>query len=92
MKTRFAPPALATRRLALAAAVLAGCCAGCTTTTYRDPSGATFTRTSFLTKQAVGRVDVAAGDKKLTLEGYATEQTETAAAVAAAVTKALARP
>ena len=73
----------------LAAILLAAALAGCTTTNYTDPSGAKFSRTSFLTKQNIGRVDLKAGDKSLSIEGYSNEQTETAAAVAAAVAKAL---
>ena len=61
----------------------------CTSTTFRDPSGAKFTRTSFLNRQSVGKVEVRAGDKSLTMEGYSNEQTEVAAAVAGAVAKAL---
>lgn len=73
---------------ALVAAVLL---AGCTTTTYIDPSGARFSRTSFLNRQSAGRVEVRAGDKTLVIEGYTNEQTETAAAVAGAVTRELTR-
>lgn len=64
--------------------------AGCTTTSYTDPSGAQFSRTSFLNKQSIGKVDVKAGDKTLHIEGYSNEQTEVAVAVAGAVATALA--
>ena len=55
--------------------------AGCTLTTYTDPSGAKFSRLSVLNSQAVGKVEMRAGDKLLTLEGYNSNQTEMAAAV-----------
>lgn len=66
---------------------------GCTTTTYTDPNGAKFSRTSFLNRQNIGKVEMKAGDKTLSIEGYSNDQTEVAAAVAGAVasniTKAL---
>lgn len=63
---------------------------GCTSTTYTDPSGAKFSRTSVLNRQSIGKVEMKAGDKSLTIEGYSNEQTEIAAAVAGSVAKALA--
>jgi hypothetical protein len=65
---------------------------GCTLTTYTDPSGAKFSRWSLLNSQAVGKVEMRAGDKLLTLEGYQSNQTEMAAAVVASAVKAAARP
>ena len=76
-------------RITILAAVAALALAGCTSTTYTDPSGAKFSRMSVLTKQSIGKVELKAGDKSLNLEGYSNEQTETAAAVAGAVAKAL---
>lgn len=73
----------------LACLLLAAAAAGCTATTYTDPSGAKFTRTSFLSKQSIGKVDLKAGDKSLKIEGYSNEQTEIAAAVATAVANAV---
>lgn len=63
---------------------------GCTTTTYTDSTGAKFSRTSFLNRQSIGKVELKAADKSLTIEGYSNEQTEIAAAVAGSVAKALA--
>lgn len=63
--------------------------AGCTSTSYRDQSGAEFSRVSFFTKQNIGKVELKAGDKQLSIEGYSNEQTEIAAAVASSVAKAL---
>lgn len=76
--------------LCLLSAVAGLVLAGCTSTTYTDPSGAKFSRTSFLTKQSASKVEYSDGTKKLTLDGYSNEQTETAAAVAGAVASALA--
>lgn len=70
------------------ALLLGGCLSGCTSTSYTDPSGAKFSRVSFLNNQSVGRVEVQAGDKKLTLESYNSQQTEFAAAVVGAAIKA----
>lgn len=78
-------PAFAVAGL-LALAVLTGC----TSTTYTDPTGATFKRSSFLNRQNIGKVEMKAGDKSLVIEGYSNEQTEIAAAVAGSVAKALA--
>lgn len=78
-----------TTRLILVLAAVAALSAGCTSTTYTDPSGAKFSRVSFLTTQQAQKVEVHAGDKTLTLEGYSNQQTEVAAAVASAVAKAL---
>ncbi len=61
----------------------------CTSTTYTDPSGAKFSRTSFLNRQNIGKVSMQAGDKTLSIEGYSNDQTEIAAAVAGSVVKAL---
>lgn len=64
---------------------------GCTSTTYTDPSGATFKRVSFLNRQNIGKVEAKAGEKEksFVIEGYSNEQTELAAAVASSVAKAL---
>ncbi len=80
-------------RIILSAALLASAlvlATGCTSTTYKDPSGAEFSRVSFITRQTAGKVEVKAGDKSLVIEGYSNEQTEVAAAVASSVAKALA--
>lgn len=74
--------------LLLVAAVAALLSAGCTSTTYRE-GGAEFSRVSFFTKQNIGKVEMKAGDKSLSIEGYSNEQTEIAAAVAGSVAKAL---
>lgn len=76
-----------TKIIILAALALA--CVGCTSTSYTDPSGAKFSRVSFMNRQSIGKVEVKAGDKTLSIEGYSNEQTEIAAAVANAVAKAL---
>jgi hypothetical protein len=79
-----------TKALMIIAAILAAAAfAGCTSTTYSDPSGATFKRSSFLNRQNIGKVEMKAGDKVLVIEGYSNEQTEIAAAVAGSVAKAL---
>jgi hypothetical protein len=74
-------------------ALLAAALSGCTTTLYVDPTtGARFERSSFLTKQNIGKVEAKAnvdGSKSLSIEGYSNEQTEIAAAVAGSVAKAL---
>ena len=77
-----------TRLLLLALCALAAL-TGCTSTSYTDPSGASFKRTSFFNRQNVGKVEVKSGDKVLVIEGYQSEQAETAAAVASSVVKAL---
>lgn len=79
-------------KLILVSLLLASCSlltTGCTSTSYRDQSGAEFSRVSFLTKQSIGKVELKAGDKQLSIEGYSNEQTEIAAAVASSVAKAL---
>lgn len=85
MKTKLLPLLAATAALALA-----GCLTGCTSTTFVDPQGAKFSRISFLNRQSIGKVEVKAGEKTLTIEGYSNEQTEIAAAVAGSVARALA--
>jgi hypothetical protein len=72
--------------------VLVALLSGCTHTTYTDPSGAKFSRTSFLNSQSVGRVEMRAGDKLLTMEGYASEQSQAAAAVVTAAVRAAVKP
>lgn len=62
---------------------------GCTSTHFKQ-GDVEFSRISILNKQSIGRVDVQAADKKLSIEGYSNEQTEIAAAVAGSVAKALA--
>lgn len=66
----------------------------CTSTSYRDPSGATFSRISFLNNQSVGKLTVKAGEKEktLVLENYNSAQTEFAAAVVGAAVAAKAAP
>jgi hypothetical protein len=64
---------------------------GCTTTKYRE-GDTEFSRTSFLNRQSIGKVEMKAGEKSLTIEGYSNEQTEIAAAVAGSVAKALTGP
>lgn len=72
----------------LALVIIAAALSGCTVTKYTDPSGATFSRSSFLTTQNVGKVVVEAGDKTLTLEAYSNQQTEVAAAIVSAAVSA----
>jgi hypothetical protein len=62
---------------------------GCTSTTYQAPNGVKFSRTSLLNKQSIGKVTFNPSTGELSMEGYSNEQTETAAAVAGAVAKAL---
>lgn len=67
---------------ALLCLLAAGVVAGCTTTTIKLKDGSTFTRTSFLNSQSIGKVDVKLGDgQSVNIQGYNSEQT--AAAVAA---------
>lgn len=79
MKNKLIPTAL----------LLALALTGCTTTSFVDPNGAKFSRTSFLNRQSVGKVEAVVGDKRFVMTGYSSEQTEVAAAVAAAVAEAL---
>jgi hypothetical protein len=72
-------------------AALAAFSTGCTTTKYRE-GDTEFSRTSFLNRQSIGKVEMKAGEKSLTIEGYSNEQTEIAAAVAGSVAKALSGP
>ncbi len=88
MNTRSQPNLLLAFALVLLA--LLPLFSGCTSTSYTDPSGAKFSRVSFLNRASVGKVVVKAGDKTLQIEGYSNVQTETAAAVAGAVAAALA--
>lgn len=74
----------------ISCALLLAALTACTSTVYEGPNGEKFTRTSFLTKANVGKVELKAGEKSLTIEGYSNEQTEIAAAVAGSVAKALA--
>ena len=64
----------------------------CTSTAYKSPEGATFTRTSFFNKQSIGKVEFAKTPtgEKLLIQGYSNDQSELAAAVAGAVATALA--
>ncbi len=77
-----------TKLILLALCALVGL-TGCTVTKYTDPSGASFSSTSFLNRRNIDKVEVKAGDKSLLVEGYANEQAELAAAVASSVAKAL---
>lgn len=75
-----------TPALALAA-VAAALLTGCTSTSYTDPSGAKFSRISLLNSQSVGKVEMKAGDKTLSLEGYSSEQAQVASAVVTAAVR-----
>lgn len=74
----------------IALAAIAALFSACTSTTYTDPSGAKFSRVSFLNTQQAQKVEVHAGDKSLVIDGYTNQQAEVAGAVAGAVAKALA--
>lgn len=77
-------------KLILILAAIAALTSGCTSTTYTDPSGAKFSRVSFMNRQSIGKVEMTAGDKHLSIEGYSNEQTEAVVGVAGAVANALA--
>jgi hypothetical protein len=72
---------------ALFLAVSAALLTGCTSTSYTDPSGAKFSRISVLNSQSIGKVDIKAGDKTLTIEGYSSEQAQIASAVVSAAVR-----
>lgn len=73
----------------IAALILAALAAsGCTSTTYTDANGAKFSRIVVGTTQTIGKIDMKAGDRSLTVEGYSTQAAELAGAVVAAAVKA----
>ena len=72
--------------LALLAALAAS--TGCTHTTYTDPSGAKFSRTSFLNSQSAAKVEYKSADKTLTIDGYTSDQAQIAGAVVGAAVRA----
>lgn len=76
----------------LAVTVLLCFTCGCTYTKFTDPKGASFSRISVLNSQSVGKVEVKANEHGVTsveLEGYKSEQTQLAGAIAEGVAKAI---
>jgi len=68
-------------------------CAGCTSTTYKEGT-VTFTRRSFLTKQAFTQLEVLVqtnGVRTMSLKGYQNDQIAGAAAITAAAVEAAAK-
>jgi len=61
--------------------------AGCTSTTYTDPTGAKFSRTTLLTNQQFGDVSMKAGDKTLTIGSYSNSHAEATGALIGAALK-----
>lgn len=61
---------------------------GCTHTTYTDPSGAQFSRTTVFSSQQLGDVKVTAGDKTLSIGTLNTTQAEATGALLGAALKA----
>jgi hypothetical protein len=83
------------RSLILAAlSAVALCGGGCTSTTITDPkTGFVFKRTSLLSSQSIGTVDVrTGGDTGVKIEGLQQNQTEMAGAMLAAAVKAASKP
>lgn len=72
--------------------VLAATLTGCTSTSYTDPTGAKFSRISFLNSQSVGEVSYSDSMKKLSIKGYQSEQTQVVDAAVTAAVKAAIKP
>lgn len=62
---------------------------GCTSLSYQSPDGTKVSAVSVLNKRSISKASFDPKTGKLVVEGYASEQTEQLAAVAAAVAQAV---
>lgn len=73
-------------------AAIAALSAGCVQTSVKTAGGDEFKRISFLNKQSVGKVTFNAKTGDFAIEGYSSDQAETAGAVVKAAVEARLNP